>query len=121
MTSLLLLHDAHCITLQLKNKVQTLKATLEAASQYHSKEKQKYFQLGDNCQKLREKSDTKVNRRNVQRTTFNKLCVYQINVCPWALKTHNFGGDVCLPGVYINCIQYICMEAGCYMYMYMYI
>ena len=50
------------VSLQLKNKVQTLKATLDAASQYHSKEKQKYFQLGDNCQKLREKSDVKVNR-----------------------------------------------------------
>ncbi len=51
--------------MQLKVKVQTLKATLETASQHHSKEKQKYFQLGDNCQKLREKSEAKVNRRDM--------------------------------------------------------
>lgn len=48
------------VSLQLKNKVQTLKATLEAASQYHSKEKQKYVQLGDSCQKQKDKSDAKV-------------------------------------------------------------
>ena len=61
------LHDQMllCSSMQLKVKIQTLKATLETASQHHSKEKQKYFQLGDNCQKLREKSDAKVNRRSM--------------------------------------------------------
>ena len=66
--------------LQLKVKIQSLKATLETASQHHSKEKQKYFQLGDSCQKLREKSDAKVNKRDmhpkIKGASFNKInCV----------------------------------------------
>ena len=50
------------LSLQLKNKIHILRTDLETASQKHTKEKQRYIQLGDSCQKLKEKSDAKVAR-----------------------------------------------------------
>ena len=47
--------------IQLKNRIQALKTDLEVAYQRHTKERQKYIQIGDSCQKLSEKSDPKVN------------------------------------------------------------
>ena len=53
------------IPIQLKNKIHTLRTELEVAAQKHTKEKVKYMQLGDSCQKLKEKPDAKVNPAQV--------------------------------------------------------
>lgn len=48
------------MSLQLKNKIQVLRTEVDTASQRHTKERQKYFHLGDNCLKMKEKTDAKV-------------------------------------------------------------
>lgn len=40
---------------QLKNKIQQLKAAVDAAEKNNFKEKQKYFQIGSTCLKMRER------------------------------------------------------------------
>lgn len=42
---------------QLKNKIQQLRTSVEIAEKIHSKEKAKYWQMGDTCVRLRGRLD----------------------------------------------------------------
>lgn len=45
---------------------------MEVASQRHTKERQKYVQLGDSCQRLKEKAEGKVNDPEEREEGVNK-------------------------------------------------